>query len=225
MTAVKGRRILRFRWTEGTVFWSSESSQPTERRREYGTLGEVRGPNGRVPSENGPNTDVWRKCATGLPRLSSQRGAAMKDGAPDIIAINNDDYHAEHIGRTADGRQFILTTPFEPTVGGREGAEYVARYLFDSKGKLLEANIEDFGPRATLDDNKRRKTYDRLLAELGDVILDRVEVAPFSVERFGTTFGLVVREPDEDDGVWAVEMQPGNYMAFFEPWDSGDYDT
>jgi hypothetical protein len=25
--------------------------------------------------------------------------------------------------------------------------------------------------------------------------------------------------------MWAVEVQPGNYMAFFEPWDSGDYDT
>ena len=24
---------------------------------------------------------------------------------------------------------------------------------------------------------------------------------------------------------WAVEMMPGNYMAFFEPWDSGEYDT
>ncbi len=24
---------------------------------------------------------------------------------------------------------------------------------------------------------------------------------------------------------WAVELQPGNYMAFFEPWESGDYDT
>jgi hypothetical protein len=149
----------------------------------------------------------------------------MKEGAPDIIAINSDDYHAKHVGRTADGRQFILTTPFEPAAGGPEGAEYVARYLFDSKGALLEAKIEDFGPRATLDDNKRRQAYDRLLQELGDVTLDRIEVAPFSVERFGTTFGLVVREPAEEEDVWAVEMQPGNYMAFFEPWDSGDYDT
>lgn len=149
----------------------------------------------------------------------------MKDGAPDIIAINNDDYHAKHIGRTADGRQFILTTPFEPAVGGREGSEYVARYLFDANGRLLEAKIEDFGPRANFDDEKRRQAYDRLLQELGDVTLDRVEVAPFSIERFGTTFGLVVREPEEEGDVWAVEMQPGNYMAFFEPWDSGDYDT
>jgi hypothetical protein len=46
------------------------------------------------------------------------------------------------------------------------------------------------------------------------------------VQRFGTTFGLVPRAPDEDDedGRWSVEMHPGNYMAFFEPWE-GDYDT
>jgi hypothetical protein len=50
-------------------------------------------------------------------------------------------------------------------------------------------------------------------------------VAPFAVERFGTTFGLVLRVPDEDGDRWAVEAQPGNYMAFFEPWDSGVYDT
>jgi hypothetical protein len=77
----------------------------------------------------------------------------MADGPPDIIAINNDDYHAKHVGRTGDGRQFILTTPFEPAIGGRKGGEFVVLYLFDAKGKLLEARIEDFGPRATLDDN------------------------------------------------------------------------
>lgn len=149
----------------------------------------------------------------------------MEDGAPEIIAINNDDYHAKHVGRIADGRQFILTTPFEPAIGGRKGSEYVALYLFDADGKFLEAKIEDFGPRAALDDSKRREAYDRLLAELGDVTLDRIEVSPFAVERFGTSFGLVVREPEDEDDPWAVEMQPGNYMAFFEPWDSGDYDT
>jgi hypothetical protein len=31
--------------------------------------------------------------------------------------------------------------------------------------------------------------------------------------------------PEDEDDEWAVEMQPGNYMAFYEPWDSGDYDT
>ncbi len=71
----------------------------------------------------------------------------MADGPPEIIAINHDDYHAEYVGRTADGRQFILTSPFEPAISGRKGGEFVALYLFDPKGKLLEAKIEDFGPR------------------------------------------------------------------------------
>ena len=35
----------------------------------------------------------------------------MGDGRPELIAINHDDYHAEHVGRTADGRQFFLTRP------------------------------------------------------------------------------------------------------------------
>lgn len=149
----------------------------------------------------------------------------MENQPPDIIAINNDDYHAKHVGRTADGRQFILTTPFQPEIGKETGNEFVALYLFDADGNLLEAKIDEFGPRAALDDDKRRETYERRLEELGDVTFDRIEVAPFSVERFGTTFGLVLREPEDDEDVWAVEMQPGNYMAFFAPWDSGDYDT
>ncbi len=148
-----------------------------------------------------------------------------KTRSPDLIAIDHDDYHARHIGRTADGRQFILTTPFEPATGGRAGSEFVALYLFDGNGRLLEAKIEDFGPRATIDEEKRTEVYERWLRDLGDVSFERIEVAPFSMERFGTRFGLVLREPEDEDNVWAVEMQPGNYMAFFEPWDSGDYDT
>lgn len=48
---------------------------------------------------------------------------------------------------------------------------------------------------------------------------------PFALERFGTQFGLVASEVEDDPGVWTVELLPGNYMAFWEPWDSGDYDT
>ena len=35
----------------------------------------------------------------------------------------------------------------------------------------------------------------------------------------------VEESPEDADDPWAVEVQPGNYMAFFEPWDSGEYDT
>jgi hypothetical protein len=55
--------------------------------------------------------------------------------------------------------------------------------------------------------------------------LQRIEIAPFTMDRFGTTFGLIPRPPEDDDNGWWVDVEPGNYMAFHEPWDSGDYDT
>ncbi len=171
------------------------------------------------------------QCARVTERLCLQissirlRHTGMSDKPPEIIAINNDDYAAKYVGRTSDGRQFILTTPFEPAIGGKPGAEFLALYLFDESGKLLEARIENLGPRATMDDDKRVQLRDEWLEQLGEIEFDRIEVAPFSLKRFGTEFGLVLREPEDEEYPWAVEMQPGNYMAFFDPWDSGDYDT
>lgn len=143
-------------------------------------------------------------------------------GRPERVAIEPDDDAAKHIGRTAHGRQFFLTTPFEP-----EREEFVALYLFDAAGHLLEARIDSFGHRDTLDETARRAAYDARLAELGPVVFGRIEVAPFAVERFGTVFGLVADPPndDDEDGEWWVTAEPGDYMAFSAPWDSGEYDT
>jgi len=149
----------------------------------------------------------------------------MPEQPPERIAINHDDYHAKHVGRTLDGRQFFLTTPFEPKWGSNPGGEYVALFLFDGDGNLTDARIDSFGPRATVDDEKLRACFEQRLKELGEVSFERIEIRPFAVERFGKTFGLIPREPEEEDDPWAVELQPGNYMAFFEPWDSGEYDT
>jgi hypothetical protein len=159
----------------------------------------------------------------------------MDDSSPKTIAINPDDYDAQHVGRTADGRQFFLTRPFEPAIGGRVGREFVALYIFDASGKLLEARIDDFGPRlpqaappgnvARVHDQKHHQLFEQRLRELGDVRFERIEIAPFTVDRFGTTFGLIPRPPEDDEGGWWVEVEPGNYMAFHKPWDSGDYDT
>ena len=147
------------------------------------------------------------------------------EAPPELIAIDHDDHHADCIGRTSDGRQFILTTPFDPARGEKLGSEFVALYTFDMSGQLIGAEIENFGPRATLNNDARLAKHAEMLASLGDVSFERVEVSPFSVEKYGLEFGLIARPPEEEDDVWAVEMQPGNYMAFFEPWDSGEYDT
>ena len=151
----------------------------------------------------------------------------MADGPPEMIAINHDDYHARNVGHLTDGRQFLLTTPFDSARDGHPGSEFIALYLFDATGNFIEAIIDDLGPRGTLDEQKARKISKDRLAELGEATFDQIEVKPFCVERFGLSFGLIPRayEDEDEEYEWAVELMPGNYMAFFEPWDSGNYDT
>lgn len=149
----------------------------------------------------------------------------MANKPPKLIAINHDDYHAAYVGRTKDGKQFFLTTPFEPSMNGQEGREFLAFYLFDAHGKFLDAKIDDLGPRALMDDDKLVSLRDQRLGELDGPSFERIEIAPFSIDRFGTTFGLILCEPEDEGDSWSAELQPGNFMAFIPPWDSGEYDT
>ncbi len=149
----------------------------------------------------------------------------MANEPPKLIAIDHDDYHADNVGRTANGSQFFLTTPFVPAIGGSAGREFIALYLFDAEGNLREAHIDDLGTRDELDEAEVEGVLKQRLAELGAVVYCRIEVQPFQLERFGIIFGLVLHPPESEDEEWSVEAQPGNYMAFYEPWDSGEYDT
>jgi hypothetical protein len=150
----------------------------------------------------------------------------MDSGPPRLIAIHHDDYHAEYVGRTSDGRQFFVTTPFIAALDENPGREFLAVFLFDRDGKFLKAEIDDLGTRKELDRYHPRYLLAKRLDELEPFEYGDIEVQPFQVERFGTLFGLIPRPPDEGaDGGWWVELHPGNYMAFHEPWDSGEYDT
>ena len=148
----------------------------------------------------------------------------MQYDDPPRIAIDHDDYHAEYVGRAGDGRQFFLTTPFQWAMGDAPDCEYIALFLFDDDGALVEHTIDTLGPRHEVDRAHARSLIEQRLASLGDVQYGRIVVRPFSVEHGGTLFGLIPRL-SEDGAVEAVELLPGNYMAFFEPWDSGIYDT
>lgn len=136
---------------------------------------------------------------------------------PERITIVPDNYHAKHAGITTDGRQFFLTTPFVPGAG-----EYLGLYLWDAAGEFIDATIRDFGPRRLLKRRARVSARDELLASLGQFETAPISVAPFSIEHDGEQFGLV---PSEFEGMVTVNALPGDYMAFFEPWDSGEYDT
>ena len=148
----------------------------------------------------------------------------MREAPPELVAINHDDHHAKHVGHTADGRQFFLTQPFVPATSS-EGREFLALYLFDLEGNLLDARIDDLGTRPTVDEEQAAQLHRQRLEELGGATYDRIEVKPFQVERFDTVFGLIPCELEDEEDGWTVTIEPGDYMAFFEPFDSGDYDT
>ena len=101
----------------------------------------------------------------------------------------------------------------------------MALYLFDREGGLLEARIEDLGTRRELDDARVRRRVQELLAALGPVQRRRIRMAPFRLTRFDTEFGLVPRAPEDPEDEWHATMEPGDFMAFFPPWSSGEYDT
>lgn len=151
----------------------------------------------------------------------------MRSTEPKKIAINHDDYHAAYIGRTSDARQFFLTTPFEPALSGRPGCEYIALFLFDLAGNFRDAIIDTLGPRGSYPREEKIARLHARLDELGEVSFERIEIKPFSVCHNDVEMGLIARtfEGADEQQLWAVELLPGNFMAFFEPWDSGYYDT
>jgi hypothetical protein len=144
---------------------------------------------------------------------------------PQRIRINHDKHYANQIGRTVDGCQFLLTTPFAHDPHQPELIhEFVACYLFDANGQLLEARIDELGLRDDLDNTVAEQIIAQRLGELGPITYADIQIAPFQVHRFGVTFGLTPHFSAQDK-LWRVILEPGNYMSFQAPWDSGVYDT
>lgn len=153
---------------------------------------------------------------------------------PRLVRINHDDYKARYVGKLKDGSQFFLTFPFEPRLEGRKGGNYIALYRFDEYGALLEAEIFDEKQEGLTTESAVDAFTERLLERLGPHTFQDISVTPFSVSAFGLEFGLIFdpgdddtddagEDDDDDPSIW-VTVEPGNYMAFFPPWD-GEYDT
>ena len=147
------------------------------------------------------------------PDGSDPVGWSDATGRPTRVAIDHDAFEAKQVGHLPDGRQFFLTTPFEPGEN-----LYVAQYLFDARGQFLSAEIDKFG----IDDTAAAKAGLRRRAHsLGQVRHDRIEVEPFAIHQDGQTFGLIPAH----DQTWWVTAEPGDYMAWSSPFSCGRYDT
>lgn len=139
-----------------------------------------------------------------------------------------------YVGTARDGRRFFITAPFHPAVGTGPfvGHDFVALYLWDSRGEFLSAEYRQIGTRGvdapsadkTLAANRYPEAVSSLLEFLGPVAYGDIDVAPFAMSINGVEFGLVPRAPEDDDDTWTVRAMPGDYMCWYPPWD-GFYDT
>ncbi len=156
----------------------------------------------------------------------------MNNQPPSHIPINHDDFHAEFVGHTSDNRQFFLTNPFISKSDKNHGRTFLALYIFDDAGNLLEAKIEDLGTRQTpklapgnkLDIRANGWIMRRWLNNLGNCSFGNIRIKPFRLKRFEVEFGLIPQTPEENGGNWSVNVEPGVYMKFYSPW-NGEYFT
>jgi hypothetical protein len=150
------------------------------------------------------------------------------EGAPSRITIRPDDYHVPYAGKAGDGRLFFLSDElFDGGSTTREAKQFVALFLWKTDGTFDSVEVTDVKRRADLPTQQAGHTADdaalhTYLDQLGDYELEPIAVAPFSHTVDGVVFGFV---PQEYDGMWSVNIQPGDFIAYYAPWDGYEYDT
>lgn len=61
------------------------------------------------------------------------------------------------------------------------------------------------------------------LAELGNYVLEPIEVEPFTQRTDGVTVGWKVGQ--YEDTTYYINIEPGDFRAYYEPWDGLECDT
>jgi hypothetical protein len=141
---------------------------------------------------------------------------------PERFTIVPDDYHVPYAGTAEDGRKFFLSDElFTP------GSGYVGLFWWKPDGTFDEVRVDEVRrsegvpPGQAVSAGADELVASRL-AELGKYVLEPIEVEPFSIEVDGVTFGWM---GSEFDGIYSINIEPGDFIAYYEPWDGLEYDT
>lgn len=142
---------------------------------------------------------------------------------PERFTIVPDDYHVPYAGTAEDGRKFFLSRELFDSEHS-----YVALFLWHPDGTFDRVEADPVerprgvppgmaakaGPEALVEDK---------LASLGTYTLEPIAVEPFLVEKNGTKFGW--KFGNYDDGTAYLNIEPGDFICYYAPWDGYEYDT
>jgi len=154
---------------------------------------------------------------------------AFPSGTPNRFRIVPDDYHVPFAGTAQDGRRFFLSNElFGQRPDSASASSFVATFFWNADGSFESVDISEVDRPAGIPSAQAvaagpEDVTNRMLLNLGDFTLEPIEVAPFSIDVDGVTFGFVPEEIDEDEV--SIQIAPGNFIAYYEPWDGEDYDT
>jgi hypothetical protein len=174
---------------------------------------------------SGPEESPARPRAARSQEPSPEASPDAVEPRPERFTIAPDDYHVPYAGTAEDGRKFFLSQELFSVL---DGVGYVGLFLWKPNGTFDELRVDEVdrpdgvpvgqaGP-AGADDLVAAR-----LAELGDYVLEPIEVEPFTRTIDGVTFGWKVGR--YDDGSYYVNIHPGDFIAYYAPWDGRDYDT
>ena len=136
-----------------------------------------------------------------------------------------DRYHLADVGPLENGNNYWIDVQLNSE--GRDTRDFVATYVFDTVGELIQHKITDLGlcsdPNALPANAMVKQERERIGAKERRGIWGR----PFAIQTFGLVFGLVVRDPQqgEIEGYQAVDAMPGWTLMFYPPWEDGLYNT
>ena len=141
---------------------------------------------------------------------------------PSRFTIRPDDYHVPYAGTAEDGLRFFLSDELFSDDGG-----WVGLFLWEADGAFDDVRISPAErDQQLLPGQAGSAASDRveaLLAELGEYRLEPITVEPFIQAVDGVEFGW--RVVQADDGSYFVNIEPGDFICYYAPWDGYEYDT
>ncbi|HZX03441.1 hypothetical protein [Kribbella sp.] len=141
---------------------------------------------------------------------------------PERFRIVPDDYHVPYAGTAEDGRKFFLSD--ELFAGG---SGYVGLYLWKADGTYDEVRVEEVRRTPGVPPGQAASAgadalIESRLAELGKYVLEPIDVEPFTTKIDGVTFGWAL---GQYEGAYSIHIEPGDFIAYYAPWDGLGYDT
>lgn len=150
----------------------------------------------------------------------------------DKIRLIPDKYHLTDVGQLDNGNNYWIDVQLIPEK--RDTHDFVATYIFDGSGTLIDSKINYLGLRSDPDAFRVKDIIAQERSRIGvrksgffGSKSKSFWVKPFSVRAHDVDFGLVVREPEADDPARppVVDAMPGWTLMFYPPWEDGGYDT